>query len=436
MPGIRARPLTRAATAPAVAAVMALWGLAVTLGAAQSGAQEPPGKDVCLACHGDPGAVSSAGRSVAVDEARFGGSVHGFLGMACIDCHTDVAAAQEFPHAERLAPVQCGLCHDAPVAAYDRSVHARARRERVSSVAATCVDCHTTHDIRPASDPDSPTYALNVPATCARCHGSAEVIAAGGISIGNVPALYEDSIHGRAVSRAGLLVAPTCTSCHDSHDIREKSDVESRVHHANVPATCGRCHEGILRVYGEGVHGSGLASGNGSVPVCSDCHSAHGIQRAEVSGWQLDVIGECGTCHTDQMRTYRDTFHGQVTSLGFTRVATCAACHGSHAIYPKDDPRSTISSAQLLQTCRQCHATATEGFTRYDPHADKHDAKRNPTLYWARVGMTWLLVGTFGFFGLHAMLWLPRGFIAKRRKAREQTTATQPDEPAPDEPEI
>jgi hypothetical protein len=34
------------------------------------------------------------------------------------------------------------------------------------------------------------------------------------------------------------------------------------------------------------------------------------------------------------------------------------------------------------------------------------------------------------------MLWLPRGFIAKRRKAREQTTATQPDEPAPDEPEI
>jgi hypothetical protein len=297
MPGIRARPLTRAATAPAVAAVMALWGLAVTLGAAQSGAQEPPGKDVCLACHGDPGAVSSAGRSVAVDEARFGGSVHGFLGMACIDCHTDVAAAQEFPHAERLAPVQCGLCHDAPVAAYDRSVHARARRERVSSVAATCVDCHTTHDIRPASDPDSPTYALNVPATCARCHGSAEVIAAGGISIGNVPALYEDSIHGRAVSRAGLLVAPTCTSCHDSHDIREKSDVESRVHHANVPATCGRCHEGILRVYGEGVHGSGLASGNGSVPVCSDCHSAHGIQRAEVSGWQLDVIGECGTCH-------------------------------------------------------------------------------------------------------------------------------------------
>ena len=31
-------------------------------------------------------------------------------------------------------------------------------------------------------------------------------------AIGNVPALYEDSIHGRALSRSGLLVAPNCTS--------------------------------------------------------------------------------------------------------------------------------------------------------------------------------------------------------------------------------
>jgi hypothetical protein len=35
----------------------------------------------------------------------------------------------------------------------------------------------------------------------------------------------------------------------------------------------------------------------------------------------LDIVKECGTCHEDLFRTYRDTYHGQVTSLGFTRTA-------------------------------------------------------------------------------------------------------------------
>jgi hypothetical protein len=421
MPGTVLKPILRGAVPVVTAPLAALLGLSITVVAAQSPAVDPPTNDVCISCHGDPDAVSAAGRSVAVDETRFGESIHGLLGMACVDCHTDLAATEDFPHAEQLEPVACSMCHDAAVATYDLGIHAKARRENESSVAAACVDCHTAHEIRPSTDPDSRTYPLNIPATCARCHGDAQIIAAGHISIGNVPALYDDSIHGRAVSRSGLLVAPNCTSCHGSHDIRQKSDPESRVNHANVPSVCGSCHEGILRVYGTGVHGSGLASGNGGAPVCSDCHSAHGIQRADVSAWQLDVIGECGTCHTQQMRTYRDTFHGQVTSLGFTRVATCAACHGSHAIYPQSDARSAVSSEQLLSTCQQCHTYATEAFTRYDPHADKYDAGRNPTLYWARFGMTWLLIGTFGFFGLHALLWLPRGFVVKRRKMREQS---------------
>lgn len=419
MPGLKRGLQVGGAWLPLAAACLVLLGLSVTARAQRASAPEPPANDVCLTCHSSPDLVSSSGRSVAVDEAKFGGSVHGFLGMACVDCHTDLGSTADFPHAERLERVRCETCHDGAVTAFNLSVHAQARRESASSVAATCVDCHTAHEIRPKSDPESPTYALNVPKTCARCHGNADIIAAGGISAGNVPALYEDSIHGRAISRAGLTVAPNCTTCHGSHEIRPKLDPASRVNHANVPSTCGSCHEGILRVYGEGVHGSGLASGDTRVPVCSDCHSAHGIQQAAASGWQLDVIGECGTCHTDQMRTYRDTFHGQVTSLGFTRVATCAACHGSHAIYPKSDARSTISAERRLETCQQCHVNATQGFTAYDPHADKHDAERNPTLYWARFGMTWLLIGTFGFFGLHALLWLPRGFIAKRQKARD-----------------
>ena len=74
----------------------------------------------------------------------------------------------------------------------------------------------------------------------------------------------------------------------------------------------------------------------------------------------------------------------------------------------------------ILKTCQQCHPNATEGFTQYDPHADKHDAARNPALYYASQFMTWLLLGVFGFFGLHAALWFPRGLAERRRWAREE----------------
>jgi hypothetical protein len=371
---------------------------------------------------------------LAVDPKKFGGSIHGQLTLACVDCHTDLKKAKDFPHAEKLARVNCGTCHEAAVAAYNTSIHAAARRQIAGSVAATCVDCHTTHDIRPAKDPASSIYALTLPATCSRCHGDPKIIQQGHIAIGNVAALYQDSIHGRAVSKSGLLVAATCVSCHGGHDIRQKIDPASKVNRANIPATCGACHEGILTQYASGVHGIAAAQGNRKAAVCADCHTAHGIQRADVSSWQLDVIRECGTCHVNRIETYRDTFHGQVTSLGFVRVATCAACHGAHAILPASDPNSMTSKARVLSTCQQCHPNATAKFAQYDPHADKHDRSRNPILFFASYGMKWLLIGTFSFFGLHALLWFPRGFAERRRQNGRSKPERRPAPPGNDEP--
>jgi nitrate/TMAO reductase-like tetraheme cytochrome c subunit len=382
------------------------------------GVPEPPPNDLCLACHGDPERVAADGRRLGVDETAFNDSVHAWLGMACVDCHADLATAVDFPHPERLAPVVCATCHPSVVDTYDTSIHAVARRENGNGIAATCVDCHTTHAIRPASDPASSTYALNLPATCSRCHGDEAVIAAGGIRAGNVAALYEDSIHGRAISASGLLVAPNCSTCHGAHEIQASDDPASRVHHENVPRVCGSCHEGILRLFNASAHGTGVSNGDGRAPVCIDCHTAHDIQRIDAGSWQLEAIRECGTCHVDEIRTYRDTFHGQVTSLGFERVAKCADCHTAHSVHPTADPLSTVSEARRLETCQQCHASATAGFAGYDPHADRHDRERNPLLYYVGLFMDWLLIGVFSFFGLHALLWLPRSMAVRRQQRR------------------
>jgi hypothetical protein len=142
--------------------------------------------------------------------------------------------------------------------------------------------------------------------------------------------------------------------------------------------------------------------------VCVTCHSAHQIARTEGSAWKAHVLAECGSCHPESTKTFRDTFHGKETQLGFMRVATCADCHGAHDIYAKRDARSTVSSARLVATCGKCHPGSNASFTRYDPHADRHNRARNPLLFYTSTFMQALLIGVFSFFGIHTTLWASR----------------------------
>ncbi len=397
-------------------AFAAALGLLLNATGGWAGTQPPqksPSNDDCLACHSDKDAKRSDGRPIVVVPETFAASIHGLSGITCVSCHVDLATASEFPHAEKLAPAQCAACHDKASAAYDVGVHAQARRQAGNLVAATCADCHGMHDIKPSGDPESRTHHLNLLETCGRCHGNEEIIRRGKIAIGNVVALFEDSIHGRALIKSGLSVAPTCTDCHGNHDIRRRTDTASHIFRRNVPATCGKCHEGVVRQYLTGIHGALLEKGSPLVPVCADCHTAHQIRRADVDAWRLEVVRECGTCHEESLKTFGDTFHGQVTALGFTRVATCADCHSSHLIFPMADPRSTISDQQRLETCRKCHTSATASFAEYDPHADHKNRARNPWLYYAARFMQLLLLGVFVFFGIHTALWFGRGLQLK-----------------------
>ena len=45
------------------------------------------------------------------------------------------------------------------------------------------------------------------------------------------------------------MVAPDCKDCHNAHDIRRRTDPASPVFRTSVPATCGKCHEGVERRY-------------------------------------------------------------------------------------------------------------------------------------------------------------------------------------------
>jgi hypothetical protein len=378
-----------------------------TAGALCAQSQAAPTTEDCLACHGDSSATRVSGSSVAVAADIFGKSIHGQL--ACVDCHADLTKTTEWPHPEKLQKVACATCHDEPVKTQLQSVH---QQVRPTLNGAQCVDCHGMHDILPAKDPNSRTYALNLPKTCATCHGGQHLRGPAGQVAGD----YADSVHGRAVARSGLLVSANCSSCHRSHDIRRKGDPASSVHRGNIAATCATCHQGIQTLYARSVHAQKVASGATGAAVCSDCHTSHRIQRTENDAWRLAVIEECGTCHVERLATYRDTYHGKVTELGFTSVASCSSCHGTHEIQPASNQLSTVAPQNLVTTCRQCHAAANENFVKYDPHADKHDPVRSPILYWANRFMQVLLVGVFLFFGMHTALWFPRSYKARRER--------------------
>ena len=368
-------------------------------------AQTPPDNATCQTCHAEPSLTRSDGRPVIVRPEPFAASVHGSFN--CVDCHADLAKTADFPHSERLTPVNCGSCHDEPAQGLKGSVHGGINT--ASGGPLQCMSCHgPPHEIKAASDFDAPTNRLKIAETCAKCHVGVAPSASTGVRAGPaVAGMFADSIHGRALA-SGLVVAPTCSDCHQSHAVVSPGDAASPVFPRNVPVTCGRCHAGIQREYSDSVHAAALGQGVPDAPHCASCHSAHQIAPTQGDVWQLSAVVECGTCHREALATYRDTFHGQVTALGFTPVAKCADCHRSHGIRRVSDPVSAVSSQNRLATCQSCHPSATPSFAQYEPHANKDDSSRLPALYYAARFMNVLLIGVFTFFGAHTLLWFTR----------------------------
>ena len=134
------------------------------------------------------------------------------------------------------------------------------------------------------------------------------------------------------------------------------------------------------------------------------------------------ILEECGTCHERETETYFDTYHGKVSLLtGGEKTAKCSDCHGSHDILPAFYSRSNLHRNNVVETCRKCHPGSNRKFTGYLTHATHHDRDKYPYLFYTFWAMTFLLVGTFVFFGLHTMFWIPRSFRERFKRRRQHS---------------
>ena len=261
----------------------------------------------------------------------------------CLSCHLD------------NPDVRAKITHSAGfIAAYQVSVHSTALREGKAN-AAGCIDCHGSHEVAKAIDPNSLINSRNIPDMCGKCHE-------------NVKFEYIESIHGIALQK-GIKDAPSCTDCHGEHDILSPSDPNSQV--------------GVLNV---------------SSKVCSPCHSS--VRLTQKYGLSAD-----------RFRTFADSYHGLANKAGSVEVANCASCHGVHNIKPSTDSTSTIHKSNLVQTCGKCHPGANQRFVTGSVHVTQ-DPTDEPLLYWISTIYIILISITIGGMGFHNVV----DFIKKSKQ--------------------
>lgn len=233
------------------------------------------------------------------------------------------------------------------------SVHAKLR----------CVECHAENAEVPHPErtfKDAAAFRASFEDTCNKCHAE------------NHKKMM-DGVHSKLAAKVDRAL-PTCISCHGSHDVRHPAEPRVR-----IAETCASCHKDLVAQYANSVHGQALAKGNPDVPTCTSCHNPHDMADPRERAWLLSSPQQCGKCHADDkmmakynlstavMSTYLNDFHGVTASFGVSakgkaddrRVALCGDCHGVHDTARATGANAAVLRAGLVETCRKCHAGAS-----------------------------------------------------------------------------
>jgi cytochrome b subunit of formate dehydrogenase len=382
--------------------------------------------DECLDCHDDPDLEGERwGReiSVYVNPRVFVGSAH--EGVSCVECHNDLAEEFDGEHDEELEVVHCGDCHKRQAREHRVSLHGQAQA-RGDRLAPTCRSCHGRHDIQRKTNPASPTYVMNVPHLCGRCHHEGtEVSLTHDIPQDRILQNYSQSIHGEGLFKKGLTVSAVCTSCHTAHKILPHTDTRSSIHRDNVAQTCTTCHTLIEQVHQKVIEGRLWEEQPHKIPACVDCHSPHKIRRVfypagmanrdclrchgapeletirdgekvslfvdeaalnasmhsriacaqchtevtslhERSCQTIENPVDCSICHADEVQQHESSIHGQLAARGDPDAPVCLDCHAHHTTLGKQMPTSPTFARNVPDLCGRCHREGEKAAVRIE----------------------------------------------------------------------
>ncbi|MDQ2079876.1 multiheme c-type cytochrome [Xanthobacteraceae bacterium Astr-EGSB] len=205
------------------------------------------------------------------------------------------------------------------------------------------------------SDPDK---------ACLGCHGmeGMDKKAANGDSIPlHVPAdIFAKSVH----------TAVGCTGCHydikaDAHPATPKNITSARAFSVETVQTCRNCHDDKFKEWENSIHASLVRDGNPAAPICSDCHSPHGVIKNAASAMESVP---CRGCHSDVYEAYAGSVHGKLRESGQIMAPLCAGCHTAHSI----TAANVAMELGLKSICTGCHADTFEKHKTWLPNAGLH----------------------------------------------------------------
>jgi len=210
---------------------------------------------------------------------------------------------------------------------------------------------------------------------CYNCHKDA---------VGDKPtSLYSEDVH--------FKLGISCADCHGGDRTSDDMDIAMSKERGfigipkgdRIVDVCLKCHadDGKMRKFNSKIDVAQFklfkasVHGKSEIATCVTCHGAHGIKRASDPRspvYPTSEIRLCSKCHsdanymkkfnpglpTDQFEKYKTSVHGQRILIGDIKVATCSDCHSAHAIFPANDPRSTVFASSLPATCARCHSDA------------------------------------------------------------------------------
>lgn len=262
------------------------------------------GAPTCMSCHRariTAGGGTADSLALKAEQARL-----------CQTCHLDT------PEVRAKTSPDAGF-----IARWDDGTHGSALTKGKVG-AASCVGCHSSHDIRKADDAASHVSRTNVSTTCAACHANAKTE-------------FSLSVHGllKNTARADSLV---CTTCHGEHadpfppDSRTVADADS------APAR-----------------------------LCLGCHAP------------VELSGTYGLA-SDRFRTFSDSYHALTLRENSFLAANCASCHGTHDVKPTKDSTSSVNKVNRAATCGECHQRAIERFAIGPVHDTTAAARTTATV--------------------------------------------------------
>ena len=263
--------------------------------------------EVCATCHEDAEKMRRFGQENVSTVASYVSSVHGrallekglSVAPVCTDCHGPRGAHSMLVVTDSACIANrcrvgetCGACHAGIMARYARGVHGT-EFAAGNFDAPTCVDCHAEHGVEPVTSPTSHVSPQHVAQTCIACHDSEEFNEKYGVSVAR-GRTFDRSFHGVALE-SGQLTAANCESCHGAHEILPSSDSTSRIHPANLQATCGGCHPGI---------GKGVTQGRIHIASIVDERSlvGKGVQWFYIIVIAITIVYALGLIALDQYR--------------------------------------------------------------------------------------------------------------------------------------